>query len=150
MKPRILALTLLPTLIILNAGCSRSNSQQVSLRGQPTTRELLELKLKCGEAGRHFDAEREREKKGSTTLTFLYASRVAYNATLNTCIYQSSDLTPGVDGPGLGVSHYFIIDLATNQELAGYVYRKSDPNASRAEREEFAKRERELFGSTFY
>lgn len=131
-------LSLLPILILLNAGCSRSSSQQEDLRQQQETRELLDLKLKCAELGRRFDTDNMRDRRGSGPIPL--ASRFAYNAKLNTCLYRGGFFTP------TGFLHYFIVDLATNEELASYMTDPSGAILSQAEQRNFDQREFELFG----
>lgn len=134
MKRRFLPLTLLPILTLLNAGCSRSSNEPAGLREQQGRRELLELKLKCADIGRRFeDHERSVRANGVVPL----ASRFAYNAKLNTCIYRGGYLSK--EG-----SLYFILD--TNEELAEYSTIGSEASASRSEQAIFNQRERELFG----
>lgn len=137
MKRQILLLSLFPILILLNAGCSRSSNEQAELREQQGRRELLELKLRCAELGRRFEADLERSLRASGAI--LLRSRFAYNAELNTCIYRGGSFIK--EG-----SHQFILDLATNEELAEYTTIGSEAGASRSEERVFGQRERELFG----
>src|SRR5436305_2078701 len=128
MKRRILLLSLFAILALLNAACSRSSNQQAGLREQQTTRELLDLKLKCAELGRHFDVDLVRDARGTGSAPL--ASRFAYNAKLNTCMYRGGSTSKGL-------SHHFIVDLATNEELASYMTDPSDPGGTRGEQRKF-------------
>jgi hypothetical protein len=107
------------------------------LRQQLPTRELLDLKLKCAELGRRFDTDLAHDLRGNGSVPL--ASRFAYNAKLNTCIYRGGSKSKSF-------SYYFIVDLATNEELASYTTDPSDADASRAEQRKFDHRELELFG----
>ena len=102
---------------------------------------MLDLKLKCAELGRQVDADFARDLRGSGSL--LLNSRFAYNAKLNTCIYRGGSMAKS------GFSTLFIVDLATNEELASYTTDPSHADANRAEEEKFHQRELELFGSKY-
>lgn len=107
------------------------------------------MKLKCAELGRRFDADFARDIRGSGG--FPLASRFAYNAKLNTCIARVGAISKPISK---GLSHRFIVDLATNEELANDIADPSDADiadpsdadASRAEKRKFDQREFELFG----
>jgi hypothetical protein len=103
---------------------------------QPT-RELLDLKLKCAEAGRRFHSDFVRDLRGSGSTPL--EPRFAYNAKLNTCIYRGGSM----DKVG---SLQFIVDLTTNEELASYLDNTSMDATAVSERAKFNRREMELFG----
>jgi hypothetical protein len=98
---------------------------------------LLDLKLKCAELGRRFDADLVRDLRGNGSVPL--ASRFAYNTKLNTCVYRGGSMSKGF-------SHHFIVDLATNEELASYMTDPSDADGTRGGQRKFNQLELELFG----
>jgi len=141
-KRYILLLSLLPILFLPNAGCSRFIELTERRAQQPqSSRELLELKLKCAEVGHLYDSDFERELRASGQ--FHLRARFAYNAKLNTCIYRGGSLTKAG-------SSYFILDLATNEDLANYTTIGSDDSANLSNQVMFERREKELFGPDPY
>jgi hypothetical protein len=101
---------------------------------QLSRREQFELKLKCAEAGRRFEADMER---GSAKGIEFLASRFAYNPRLNTCIYDGGFIRGSIRVRS-------IVDLATNEQLASYRTDDSKTTGHPDAEQEFDRREREL------
>ena len=122
---------------LMIAGCSRPAEKTAVVRQTERPRELFELKVKCAELGRRYMSEHIQGTRANGW--FPLHSRFAYNSNLNTCIFRGGSIITGS-------SNHFIVDLITNEELAGYFGDGPKDKDGEADRVKFEKRELELFG----
>jgi len=89
--------------------------------------------------GRRFEEEHKGAVRADGGIPLV--PRFAYNAKLNTCIYRGGALLKQGD------EITYILDLATNENLAQYMKLTSEDAVARESKQKiFVQRERELFG----
>jgi hypothetical protein len=128
--------------LVVHCSCNANSTDDSRNKGNGTEPaqlsrgELFDIKMRCAEIGRRFHAELARDLDPKQ---LPMAPRFAYNAEMNTCLYNCGIL--GRDLP----THHFIIDLATEETLAEF-FATPENTLSSPGGQAFKNQERELFG----
>jgi hypothetical protein len=136
-------------LAVLCPGCSVApkSVQDKAADSRAEKEALLTQKLRCAQEAWRYD-DRDKKELGRHLVPYLKIF-YAYNAKLNTCLYEAGFVSTG---PPYFESRY-IVDLLTNETLAEYDIRSVPGKRSADDQkrmDDFAKQEKELLGRSSF